>query len=227
MKKIGLCSLALMLVIFTGSSVMAAGLFGGGGGADVDALSRRSASLMRNVNMATISIAEALISVELAAGHKEQAEKLQQALKNAQEKKDDPNAIKGLVAANNLAAEDLNKIDLQSSINKEAAKENLGNAVLKIGIGLILDGLAAKDAVSLVNDAKSALATLSPTSFSAVGKVKDIIGVAGFASDVLPGQIDNVGKVSKKLVDYASANGIPTPSAEDIKAKADSMMKEG
>jgi hypothetical protein len=219
-----------LLIVITGSEVTAAGLFGlggGGGTGGVDALSKRSASLIRNISIASISIAESLISVELAVGHKEEAEKLQQALKNAQEKKEDTNAIRALVDAVNVATDDLNKIDIQSTINREVAKENLGNAILKIGIGLIFDGLAAKDAAGLVNDAKKTLTTLSPTMLTAVGKVKDIISVASFASDVLPGQIDNVGKVSKKLVDYASANGIPTPSTEDIKAKANSMIKEG
>ena len=223
MKRIGIGSLVILLVIFMVSAVTAQSLFGmkkdAGAKVDVNALSSRSAVVMSNVRMATISFAEALFNVEIAVGHKEQAEKLQQAINNAKEKKDDINAVKALSVEVNNAANDLDKVNLQSSMNKEEAQKNLGTSILKIGVGLIFDGIAAKEAPGVLNDAQSALKQVS---FTVLGKVKDMITVGQFVTTEIPSQMTHLQKVSGKLVDYAKTNGIPTPSLED----AQKMSKE-
>lgn len=226
-RKTGIVMVASLIIIFTVSTVAALDLFGGkkdaGAKVDVNALSSRSASVVSNVQKATISFAEALIYVEVAVGHKAEAEKLQQLINNAKEKKDDINAIKALNAEVNNAADDLDKVDYQSSMNKEEAQKNLGNSILKIGVGLIFDGIAAKDAPGLLSDAQAALKQVS---FTVVGKVKEMITVGQFVTSEIPPQMTHLKKVSGKLVDYAKANGIPTPSVEDIQNAAQGMTKD-
>lgn len=226
-RKSGVVMIASLLIVLTVSSVTAFDLLGGkkdaGAKVDVDALSGRSASVMSNVSKGTLSFAEALLHVETAVGHKAEAEKLQQAINNAKEKKDDTNAIKALSAEVNNASDDLDKTNLQSSMNKEEAKKSLGNSILKIGVGLIFDGIAAKDAPGLLSDAQAALKQVS---FTVVGKVKDMITVAQFVTSEIPSQMNHLRKVSGKLTDYAKTNGIPTPSKEDIQ-KSMEGTKEG
>ncbi|MFZ4440367.1 MAG: hypothetical protein ACOYOS_18240 [Syntrophales bacterium] len=228
MKRIGTVSLAILLVIFVASSATAQGLFGtkkdDAPKADVDGLSKRSASLLNKVQSATISFAEGVVLVQIAVGQKEEAAKLQQAIANAKEKKGDQNATSALVGEVNNATASLNKIDLAAQMNKEKALESLGSSILKIGIGVILDGLAAADASALLQESQAALKQVS---FMAAGKVKDVINVAQFVVKEIPPQASSLQQYSGKLIDYAKVNAIPTPSAEDIKAKAAAMKDEG
>jgi hypothetical protein len=228
MRRTGIIGLAILLIIFMVSSASAFGPFGGkkdeGKKPDVDGLSKRSATLLNNVQSATISFAEDLVLVQIAVGQKAEAEKLQQSIANAKEKKGDKNATKALVGEVNNATASLNKVELQSQMSKEKAKDSLGNSILKIGVGVILDGIAAKNAADLLQEAQAALKQVS---WSALGKVKDIIDVAQFVTQEIPPQADNLQKYSGKLVDYAATNGIPTPSTESIKKQADAQLAEG
>jgi hypothetical protein len=226
-RKIGVVMVASLLIILTVSTVAAFDLpFGGkkdaGAKVDVQALSSRSASVMSNVRKATVSFAEALFNVEVAVGHKAEAEKLQQAINNAKEKPNDINAIKALSSEVNNAADDVDKCNLQSDMNKQEAQKNLGNSILKIGAGLIFDATATKEAPGLLSDAKGALKQVS---LLQAGKVKEIITVAQFVTAEIPSQMTHLQKVSGKLVDYAKTNGIPTPSKEDIQKKVLEMTE--
>lgn len=189
---------------------------------DANALSQRSAAVMSNVRVATISFAEALLNIETAVGHKEQAEKLQQVLNNAKAKSNDENATKALIDVNNNALSDLDNVDLNKSMNKEMANKTLGDSVLKIGVGVIYDAIAVKDASVLLNEAQSAVKSVS---FSAVGKVKDVISVSTFVGKEIPPQASQFQKISGKLVDYANTNGIPTPSKDDVQKKVKEMQE--
>ncbi len=228
MKRSGIVGLAVLLVIFMFSSAWAFGPFGGkkddGKKPDVDGLSKRSAALLKNVQSATISFAEGLVLVQIAVGQKAEAEKLQQSIRNAKEKKGDKNAIKALVGDVNNATASLNNVDLASQMSKEMVKDTLGNSIMKIGVGVILDGIAAKNATDLLQEAQAALKQVS---LGATGTVKEIIDVAQFVAQEIPPQANNLQQYSKKLVDYATTNGIPTPSAESIKKQADAQLAEG
>ncbi|HOT98993.1 MAG TPA: hypothetical protein PKZ83_17870 [bacterium] len=228
MRRTGIVGLAILLIISMISSVSAFGPFGGknddGKKPDVDGLTKRSATLLNNVQSATISFAEGIVLVQMACGQKSEAEKLQQSIANAKEKKGDKNATKALVGDVNNAAASLNKVELAAQMNKEKAKDSLGNSILKIGVGVILDGIAAKNATTLLQEAQAALKQVS---WGAAGKVKEIIDVAQFVTQEIPPQANNLQQYSGKLVDYATTNGIPTPSTEAIKKQADAQLSEG
>jgi hypothetical protein len=224
MKRIGIVSLAILLVIFMASAATAFGPFGGkkddGKKVDVDGLSKRSASLLNNVQSATISFAEGIVLVQIAVGQKAEAEKLQQSIANAKEKKGDKNATKALVGEVNNATASLNKVDLASQVNKEKAQESLGISILKIGIGVILDGFAAKTASDLLQESQAAL---KQASWGAVGKVKEVIDVAQFVVQEIPPQANNLRQYSGKLIDYGKTVGI-TIDPETIKKQAAAKM---
>jgi len=227
MKRITVVGMAFVLIMFTVSTTMAWDIPGAkkdtGVKVDSDGLSKRSAAIVSKVRLATISFSEALINVAEAVGNKEAAERLQQAMKNAKENKNDEKALKALVAEENKAIAEMEKVDFKASMNKEKAKENLGSAILKIGIGVIFDGIAVKDATVLLKDAQAAVKQVS---FTAVGQIKDVISTSQFVVTEIPTQVNSIQKVSGKLVDYAKVNGIPTPSTSDIKKKASEMTEE-
>lgn len=227
MKRIGIGSLTILLVIFMVSSAMAFDLPGmkkdNKAKVDVDGLSKRSDSLMNKVRLATISFAEGIVLVQIAVGQKEEAEKLQQAINTAKEKKEDQNATKALVGEVNNATASLSKINLNSQLSKEKAQESLGTSILKIGIGVIIDGFAVKDASALLQESQAAVKQVS---FTAVGKVKDVINVTQFVAQEIPTQASSLQQYSGKLIDYAKANGIPTPSKEDIQKKVTEINPE-
>ncbi|MEI7637454.1 MAG: hypothetical protein WCJ37_09125 [Syntrophus sp. (in: bacteria)] len=228
MKGIRIVGLAILLIIFVVSTVAAQGLFGGKkddkAKVDVDGLSKRSASLLNNVQSATISFAEGIVLVQIAVGQKAEAEKLQQSIANAKAKKGDKNATKALVGEVNNATASLNKVELASQMSKEKAQESLGSSILKIGIGVILDGFAAKNASDLLQESQAALKQVS---WGAAGKVKEVIDVAQFVVQEIPPQANNLQQYSGKLIDYGKTNGISMPSQESIKKQADAKLAEG
>ena len=228
MKGIRIVGLAILLIIFVVSTVAAQGLFGGKkddkAKVDVEGLSKRSASLLNNVQSATISFAEGIVLVQIAVGQKAEAEKLQQSIANAKAKKGDKNATKALVGEVNNATASLNKVELASQMSKEKAQESLGSSILKIGIGVILDGFAAKNASDLLQESQAALKQVS---WGAAGKVKEVIDVAQFVVQEIPPQANNLQQYSGKLIDYGKTNGISMPSQESIKKQADAKLAEG
>ncbi|HRT82857.1 MAG TPA: hypothetical protein P5127_06820, partial [Oscillospiraceae bacterium] len=163
-----------------------------------------------------------LVLVQQAVGKKAEAEKLQQSIANAKEKKGDKNAIKALVGEVNNATASLNKVELASQLSKEDAQKYLGNSVLKLGVGVVLDGIAAKNATDLLKDAQAALKQVS---WAAAGRVKEVIDVAQFVTQEIPPQANNIQGYMNKLVDYAKTNGIPTPSQESFKKQADALLE--
>ncbi len=228
MKGIRIVGLAILLIIFVVSTVAAQGFFGGKkddkAKVDVDGLSKRSASLLNNVQSATISFAEGIVLVQIAVGQKAEAEKLQQSIVNAKAKKGDKNATKALVGEVNNATASLNKVELASQMSKEKAQESLGSSILKIGIGVILDGFAAKNASDLLQESQAALKQVS---WGAAGKVKEVIDVAQFVVQEIPPQANNLQQYSGKLIDYGKTNGISMPSQESMKKQADAKLAEG
>jgi len=225
-RKVSFAMVVCLLLILPVSNVAAFDLPGAkkdtGVKVDGDALSKRSASVVSKVRLATISFAEALINVEEAVGNKEEAEKLRGLLENVKTNKNDENGLKALVAEENKATTEMANIDFKSSMNEEKAKENLGSAILKIGIGVIVDGIAVKDATVLLKDAQAAVKQVS---FSAVGQIKDVISTAQFVVTEIPTQVSSIQKVSGKLVDYAKVKRIPIKSVTQ-KMASDAMMKE-
>ncbi|HOV91160.1 MAG TPA: hypothetical protein PKW07_10690 [Syntrophorhabdaceae bacterium] len=229
MKRIGIISLAMLLVIFVASAAMAQG-FGFGkkkedtAKVDVDGLSKQALSLITKVQLANITFGEGIVSIQEAVGKKEEAERLRQLIANAKEKKGDKNVTKELVAEVNNATASLSNVELGTQINKEQAQKFLWTSVTNIGIGVILDGLAAKDASDLLKEAQGALKQVS---FTSAGKVKDVIDVSQFIVKEIPPQASSLQKYSSKLIDYMKTNGIPTPSPESIKKAANEKLKEG
>ena len=65
---------------------------------------------------------------------------------------------------------------------------------MKIGIGVIYDGIAVKDATVLLKDAQAAVKQVS---FSVVGQIKDIISISQFVVTENPTQ----GAVSRRLAE--------------------------
>ena len=226
MKRIGISS-AILLVIFVVSSAMAFDLLPGKNKADkanvdVNSLSTRSASLLSRVQAATASFGEGIVLVMQAVGKKEDAEKLQQSINNMKENKGDINATKDCTGKVNNAVAEMKDIDLASQMNKEQAQAHLGDSILKIGIGGILDGYAVKDASVLLQESQAALKQVSWTT---VGKVKSVINVAQFVVQEIPPQANNLNQYSGKLVAYAKTVGIKV-NPETIKKQAEAKMAE-
>jgi len=129
---------------------------------------------------------------------------------------------KELVGATNNAADALKNVDLSAQMNKEKAKESLGESILDIGVGVILDGVAAKNAADLLQEAQTALKQVS---FGDAGKVKEVVNVDQFVAKEIPPQASSLQQFSAKLVDYAKTNGIPTRSPEEAKKKAAALLE--
>jgi len=226
MKQMRIYCLVVLAIFFMVVSAAAFNPFGEkkdeGKKVDVDGLTKRSATLVNNVQTATISFAEGIVLVQEAVGQEAAAEQLKQSIANAKEKKGDQNATKALVSEVNNASGSLNKINFAAKMNKEKAKESLGNSILKIGVGVILDGIAAKNASDLLNESQAALKQVS---FTSAGTVKDVINVSKFIAQEIPPQANSMQKFSANLIEYAKTNGIPTPSNEAVKKEADSMQE--
>jgi len=226
MKQMRIYCLVVLAIFFMVVSAAAFNPFGEkkdeGKKVDVDGLTKRSATLVNNVQTATISFAEGIVLVQEAVGQEAAAEQLKQSIANAKEKKGDQNATKALVSEVNNASGSLNKINFAAEMNKEKAKESLGNSILKIGVGVILDGIAAKNASDLLNESQAALKQVS---FTSAGTVKDVINVSKFIAQEIPPQANSMQKFSANLIEYAKTNGIPTPSNEAVKKEADSMQE--
>ncbi len=189
---------------------------------DAAALSNRSAMVMTKVRLATIAFAESIINVQMAVGKKEEAEKLKAVVENVKAKKDDNENTKKLIAEVNNATADLEKVDFKAKMDKSMADKFLSKAILDIGAGLVLDGLAVSDTKTLLTDAQAAVTKVS---FTEIIKVKDVVSVSQFVAKEVPVQINSVQKLNTKLIDYAKSNKMPLPSKKDIEDKTKDMEK--
>jgi hypothetical protein len=189
---------------------------------DVEGLSARSAVVMGLVQKANISFAEAVVAVQEAAGKKEAAEKLKQNIANLKSKPDSHNT-KVLVSEVNNATADIDKNNVIAQIKADEAQKFMGNSILSVGTGILLDGVAAKNASVLLNDSQAAL---KQAPFTSAGKIKDVVNVAQFTTQEVPPQATSMKTFSEKLIDYSKSHGIPYPSAEEIAEKAKNVEKE-
>ncbi len=189
---------------------------------DLDGLSSRAEAVKKLVQKATISYAEAVVDVQEASGKKEQAEKLKRNIANVKAKGTHDNLKVLMTDVNNSAAE-IKKTNSLAQINEAEAKKFMGSAVLKVGVGSILDGIAAKNAGVLVKDGQAAL---KQTSIASAGKLKDVIDVGQFVSEEVPPQVTSMDAFGGELIEYAKAKGIPYPSPEEIAQKAKMLEKE-
>jgi len=190
---------------------------------DVDGLSARSTDVMRLVRKATISFAEAVVAVQEAAGKKESAEKLKQNIANVKKSKPDIDNMKVLGGEVNNATADLDKNKDIEKIEAGEARKFLGNSILNVGVGILLDGIASENASVLLNDSQAAL---KQAPLASTGKIEDVVSVAQFATREVPRQVTSMKTFSENLVKYAKSHGIPCPSAEDAAQKAKNVMKE-
>ena len=189
---------------------------------NVDGLSASSAAVMALVRKANISFAEAVVAVQEAAGKKEGAEKLKQNIANVKSKPDNDNT-KLLISEVNNAQADIDKNNVIAQIKADDAQKFMGNSILNVGTGILLDGIASKNASVLLNDSQAAL---KQAPLASTDKIKDVVSVAQFVTQEVPPQATSMKTFSEKLVDYAKSHGIPIPSTEDIAQKAKTMEKE-
>jgi len=189
---------------------------------DLEGLSSRAEAVKSLVSKATISYAEAVVDIQEASGKKEQAEKIKQNIANVKSKYTDENMRVLMKDVNNGAAE-IKKTNSLAQINEAEAKKFMGSAILKVGVGSILDGMATKNASVLVKDAQAAL---KQTSISSAGKVKDVIDCGQFVMQEVPPQVTSMDAFGGELIDYSKAKGIPYPSPEEIAQKAKMVEKE-
>ncbi len=189
---------------------------------DVEGLSSRAEAVKSLVSKATISYAEAVVDVQEASGKKEQAEKMKQNIANVKSKCTEENMKVLMTDVNNGAAE-IKKTNSLAQINEAEAKKFMGSAILKVGVGGILDGIAAKNAGVLVKDAQAAL---KQTSITSAGKVKDVIDCGQFVMQEVPPQVTSMDAFGGELIAYAKAKGIPYPSPEEIAQKAKMLEKQ-
>lgn len=187
---------------------------------DVEGLSKRSFYVMTLMQEASISYSDAIISIEEANGKKEEAEKLKQlvAKLKAKPSKEDN---KVLIQEENKAVADIEKNNDIGKINAAEGKKFMGEAIVSVGIGILLDGTAATEGAVLLKEGKSALTRVPSTT---VSRVKDAFDVATLATEEIPRQAKNMKSFSGKLVDRF--NEIPFLSAAEIAKKAKEVEKE-
>jgi hypothetical protein len=111
---------------------------------------------------------------------------------------------------------EIEKNETIAQINAEEAQKFMGQAVLGVGVGILLDGLAVQNAGPLLNEAQGALKQAPITS---AGKINEVIDVGQFVTQEVPPQISTVKTFSGRLIDYAKVKGIALPSAEDTNKK--------
>jgi len=189
---------------------------------DVDGLSSRAEAVKTLVSKATISFAEAVVDVQEASGKKEQAEKMKQNIASVKSKPGQE-SLKVLMRSVNEGVADIEKTNSLAQISEADAKKFMGASILKVGVGVILDGTAAKNAGVLVKDAQEGL---KQTSITSAGKIKDVIEVGQFATQEVPPQVTSMDAFGARLIDYAKAKGIPYPSPEEVSQKAKALEKE-
>jgi hypothetical protein len=183
---------------------------------DVDGLSSRAEAVKNLVQKATISFAEAVVDIQEASGKKEQAEKMKQNIANAKSKPGQEN-LKVLMRGVNEGVADIEKSNSLAQVSDADAKKVMGTSILKVGVGVVLDGTATKNASVLVKDAQEALKQAPVTS---VGKIKDVIDVGQFVMQEVPPQVTSMDAFSATLIAYAKTKGAPYPSPEEIAQKA-------
>lgn len=189
---------------------------------DVEGLSSRAEVVKSLVQKATISFAEAVVDIHEASGKKEQAQKMKQNIANVKSKPGQEN-LKVLMRSVNEGVADIEKTNSLAQINDADAKKFMGTSILKVGVGVILDGTATKNASVMVKDAQAAL---KQAPIPSAGKIKDVIDVGQFVTQEVPPQVTHMDAFSAKLIDYARTKGIPYPSAEEIAQKAKMVEKE-
>ena len=189
---------------------------------DVDGLSSRAEAVKKQVEKASISFAEAVMNIQEASGKKEQAQKMKQNIANVKAKPGQEN-LKVLMRSVNEGAADIEKTNSLAQISDADAKKIMGTSILKVGVGGVLDGNAAKMAPPLVKDAQEALKQAPVTS---AGKIKDVIDVGQFVSQEVPPQVVSMDAFGATLINYAKTKGIPYPSPEEIAQKAKMVEKE-
>lgn len=224
MKK-GLVLVLNVVILFGISGFCLAQLpFGKKEGAkvDVEGLSARSIAVMTLVRKANISFAEGVIAIQEASGRKEQAEKLKQIIANVKSKPDQANT-KVLISENNTAAKEIEENNVIAQIKGEEAQKLMGKSCLNVGVGVLLDGIAADNGAVLLNDAQAALKQVS---FMSAGKVKDVVAVGQFVSQEVPPQVRSMKTFSEKLFEYAKTNGIPVPAADDLEKISKEKLAE-
>jgi len=139
----------------------------------------------------------------------------------------DPDKLKVLMTEVNTDATDIAKLNLQTKIDKEAAKKEMRESLLYLGAGIIVDTKVVSDTKTQIDQTKSAIASLSadPTKISTVGTLKALLDTLLFLLNNVPGQLNSMSAVNKGLNDYAKANAIDTPSDKDVKKQSDDMQK--
>ena len=189
---------------------------------DLDGLSSRAEVVKSLVQKATVSFAEAVVDIQEASGKKEQAEKMKQNIANVKSKPGQEN-LKVLMRSVNEGVADIEKTNSLAQINDAEAKKFMGSSILKVGVGVILDGTATKNAGVMVKDAQAALKQAPITS---AGKIKDVIDVGQFVTQEVPPQVTSMDAFAGQLIVYAKAKGIPYPSPEEIAQRAKMVEKE-
>lgn len=201
-----------------------------GGKVDLEVLATREGRIIVAVKLATVSFLESYAHIYEAVGKKEEAEKLSAMAKELKASPNDKEKIKEGVGVVNNANKELKDIDLNKALNEELAKKYLGESILNLGAGIVLDGIAVPDAASLLKDAKDAMVKVkaSPMTYGpgALAKLGDIVAIATFISSDVATQLDSVAGVSKKIYEYATLKGIPVPTQEEINKKAKALEKE-
>ena len=219
MKKI-VVGITMVTLFCLPSMLLAAGIGGLFGKKEapkvnVDGLTSRSTAVMSLVQKASVYFAESVVAIHEAVGNKEKAERLKQ---NMADFKSKPGQQTQKTLMTNVGTDlsEIEKNETIAQINAEEAQKFMGQAVLGVGVGILLDGLAVQNAGPLLNEAQGALKQAPITS---AGKINEVIDVGQFVTQEVPPQISTVKTFSGRLIDYAKAKGIALPSAEDTNKK--------
>ena len=236
----------ICLAVVTGVMAMGAQAFGGwglpslpviggiggdsGAKVDVGALTARECVLKARVNKATVSLANGLVSVQKACGKATDAAKLEAALAEVQKDPNDIEKTKDLCAKVNNASDAMKAVDLNAAMNKDEARKHLGESLLHLGAGTLLEAQASTDAAGLVKDITSSVKTVqsSPMTYglSAAKNLLSGLSTAKFVAETVPSQLSSIGELTSGLVKYAQTNKIEIPSLSKQKDLAAQMGKE-
>jgi hypothetical protein len=221
---------ALALAIATAGAgspaAMAWEMPGMGADAETTAIKESGTKLITRVYRATELLLQSSLVLQQAAGNKVAVEKLQSALKQLQAgKPDDQQGIKTAVESFNAAIASTKAAEGKARALSAKEKEQLLSGLLNAGIAGVFDAAALVEAKELTDKTTNVIKTASSNPMK-VASLTSVVDTAKFVVELVPAQATSIKSVAESLGKYAKANGIPMPTADDIKKAAEKVQKQ-
>lgn len=169
---------------------------------------------------ATILSIEAVVDLYAAVDDRENAEKMEQLLKDLEKAKveNDETEMKRIYQQINNAYDSVKDINLEKDATNERARDLLWHASLKTSVAIWLDNKAYQYAGTLVEEIPNEIKS-DPINLRTYSST---LSLSQMALNALPIQIENTGRISLKIAEYSTKNGLNEPT----KAQKEKLLKE-